>query len=726
MATISGTAASDSLKGGEGADSLSGFAGNDTLAAGLGDDTLIGGAGNDVLYGEGGVNTFVFSGKFADYIIEFDLLAFTITDKVSGRDGVDTAYTVSWLQFSDRKVFWTDYEGPNITGTSANDTLPGTSLPEIIVGLDGNDSISGLGGSDNISGQAGADTLDGGPGNDELDGGNGNDLLIGGTGNDQVLGGLGQDTLIGGDGNDVLYPQTGNDSIDGGAGVDILAYGLDPGTTGVAASLKTGVATGSGWIQTFANIENLSGGNFDDQLTGDDGRNLIDGHSGNDTLTGGKGDDSLYGGKGNDTAVFAGRRSDYTITFDSAAQGFLVVDSVANRDGRDVLKDIESFSFSGEPLNTITGTVRDDSLLGTSAMDLLEGLGGNDTLEGGAADDQLFGGDGIDTASFAISGGSVIVSLQSGTATGGAGSDTLSGIENVIGSPFADFISGDSGFNRLNGAGGDDLLFAGDGGDVLDGGDGVDTAVYDFSSAVSVDLAGGFDEQIGRADVRTLLNIENVRAGSGGDTLTGNAHSNQLEGGLGNDVLAGGAGSDMLNGGPGIDTALYSSARANYVWIAAAGGYTLVDLRGSDGTDILQDIERLSFSDGKVALDIAGNAGTVARILGAVFGAAAVENQRYAGIGLSLLDGGMTEQSLMAVALDAALGAGATNSAVVELLYTNLVGMLPTAEIRDAFVGLIEQGVHTQVSLALFAAQLDLNASNIQLTGLAATGLAYI
>jgi len=66
---------------------------------------------------------------------------------------------------------------------------------------------------------------------------------------------------------------------------------------------------------------------------------------------------------------------------------------------------------------------------------VLHGNGGNDTLDGGAGGDTLIGGTGNDTASYALSGAGVTVNLGAGTGGGGdAAGDTLSEIENLIGS----------------------------------------------------------------------------------------------------------------------------------------------------------------------------------------------------------------------------------------------------------------------------------------------------
>ena len=77
-----------------------------------------------------------------------------------------------------------------------------------------------------------------------------------------------------------------------------------------------------------------------------------------------------------------------------------------------------------------------------------------------------------------------------GTGVGGdADGDTLTGIEQVLGSNHNDLLIGDGGANQLWGMGGDDTLRGGAGADVLKGGDGIDTADYSTSeTAVKVSL----------------------------------------------------------------------------------------------------------------------------------------------------------------------------------------------------------------------------------------------
>ena len=76
---------------------------------------------------------------------------------------------------------------------------------------------------------------------------------------------------------------------------------------------------------------------------------------------------------------------------------------------------------------------------------------GNDALQGGAGDDIIDGNEDssgldVDTASYASATAGVTVDLAVTTAqnTVGDGTDTVTGIERLIGSNFADSLSGDA------------------------------------------------------------------------------------------------------------------------------------------------------------------------------------------------------------------------------------------------------------------------------------------
>jgi VCBS repeat-containing protein len=209
-----------------------------------------------------------------------------------------------------------------------------------------------------------------------------------------------------------------------------------------------------------------TGTNNADVLSGTTGNDTLNGNNGNDTLGGGLGNDVLNGGNGIDTATYAGLAAGVTVSLEiSTAQNTL-------GGGIDTLLSIEN----------LTGTNQADVLTGNSSNNTLIGGDGNDVLQGGAGDDILNGGNGIDTASYVSAGSAVTVSLavSASQKTGGAGSDTLTGIENLVGSGFADALTGNSTANVLTGGAGADRLTGGGGADVLFGGLGDD--VFSFAA----------------------------------------------------------------------------------------------------------------------------------------------------------------------------------------------------------------------------------------------------
>jgi Ca2+-binding RTX toxin-like protein len=166
--------------------------------------------------------------------------------------------------------------------------------------------------------------------------------------------------------------------------------------------------------------------------------------------------------------------------------------------------------------------------------------------------------------------------------------------------------TGDTGDNQLGGTAasetitagaGDDTITGSAGADVLDGGDGIDWADYSAETTNMSIILGGTG-QGGSAEGDTWTGIENVRAGSGNDTVVGSVDDNTIEGGDGDDVLNGGGGSDSLIGGAGADhlvggngrdTAIYSSETANLVINLTTGTATGGQAQG-DTFDRVEDI----------------------------------------------------------------------------------------------------------------------------------------
>lgn len=221
--------------------------------------------------------------------------------------------------------------------------------------------------------------------------------------------------------------------------------------------------------------------------------------------------------------------------------------------------------------------------------------------------------------------------------------------------------------------------------------------------------------------------VRNRIAGSAGDdAMAGTAARDTLDAGAGNDTLRSSADDDILQGGAGIDVGRYSGRQADhYLEHQIDGSWVVSDLVGANGRDLAYDVERLVFDDSQLAIDVDGHAGTTARFLGAVFGPDSVGNLAYAGIGLSLLDGGMSDEALMRLALDARLGPAPSNAAVVDLLWFNLFNALPDLATHQTLEGLISSGSFTQVSLGLLASETDINLANISFEDIVEFGLPY-
>ncbi|HVZ42955.1 MAG TPA: hypothetical protein VHA82_04015 [Ramlibacter sp.] len=445
---------------------------------------------------------------------------------------------------------------------------------------------------------------------------------------------------------------------------------------------------------------------MNDNILGGSGGDTLVGLDGDDTLTGGTGNDGLVGGAGNDVASFSGPKSDYYIEWTGNSE-WLVIDSVPGRDGTDQAVDVERLRFADGEVErsaytgpAIFGTTANDTLVGTDLSEGFDGGAGADHIAAGAGGDFVMGNFGDDFID------------------GGAGSDWLDG---VVGN------------DTLIGGPGDDFLDPGIGTDSLVGGEGIDIAVLWDLHGATVDLQAG-SMQSGESSA-VLASIEGVLGTSSPDTISGNAEANLLVGDFGADTLSGGAGNDTLEGegdsdsligGDGTDVARWSEPRSQFAIWPAAGGYVVSQMGSSYfGADTLTGIERLEFQHQVIAIDLDGNAGETARILGAALGAGSVHDTSLVGIGLHLLDSGWTASQL-ADAVARLVSADTSDDAFVSQLYTNVVHAAPSQATVQAITELLSSGAFDRGSLLLMAAHTPVNEESIDLAHLVGTGLPYI
>ncbi|WP_423298271.1 calcium-binding protein, partial [Arcobacter sp. YIC-310] len=632
--SLNGAAGNDKLYGGEGFDKLDGGSGDDKLFGDTGNDTLVAGSGTDEL--DGGLGDDTLSSGSGDNVLNGNLGIDTADYSGSKAINVDLNITTSQNVFSDGTSNDTLLSIENVTGSNANDIIKGNAEDNSLFGSSGNDTLVGNAGNDTLNGGAGLedvadysnqtsaitvnlktpdsngnqvtndgqgsfDTLENieiikaSKGNDDLTGSDNSDTFIANEGNDVIDGQGGNDVLEGNAGNDTFKGSNndGIDFIDGGEDLDTLDYKDISGDIEVTLNGSTEATLKIDGVDndSIKNIENITTGDGDDTITGDDLNNTIITNAGDDNVQGGRGNDYLDGGS--NTSV--GDSVDYSYLDDITAYTSGVKVDLSNETatdlnagdavGTDILKNFENVTGSknddsligNNSENTLKGNDGDDILEGKDGNDSLDGGLGEDTLKGGAGDDILNGGigDDIDTADFSDANGDLNIDLNaSGEVDIGAGlgKDTFISIEGAIGGDFKDTIKGTSGANTLKGNDGDDTLLGGgasSGYDYIDGGNGTDFVSYSYikdeTQDVTINLGLEYDgdghayndsdgdvdtyQNAGAAGNLFIKNVENLEGGAGNDTLIGNQKENKLIGGVGDDWLIGGTNSNTLIGG---------------------------------------------------------------------------------------------------------------------------------------------------------------------------------
>ncbi len=277
------------------------------------------------------------------------------------------------------------------------------------------------------------------------------------------------------------------------------------------------------------------------------------GGAGDDTLVAAPATQVLVGGAGTDTATFPGTRLEYRI---GARDGIILL---ARPGETHTLLDIEHIAFADAPAISRDDLVRDADPLfavsrgsaaflmlpdlyngpvpaiffsytgtgvgevvgGTFRRDFIDLLGGDDTAHGSGGNDTIDGGAGNDTIDYSRGARpddtfAVAVNLATGSTIHGRHAfdeqyfqnpiDTLLNFENVIGTAFADSLTGD---------GADNLLTGGPGNDFLDGAGGTDTAVFSGArESYRIGIAGNWIGVAGPDGTDTLKDIELLQFGA--------------------------------------------------------------------------------------------------------------------------------------------------------------------------------------------------------------------
>lgn len=747
--TMYGLGGNDQLRGEDGNDTLDGGIGNDDLRGGAGNDTYIASAGFDNINSENGgtdivvLPTWVTIGDV--HLIRLNSLPNDLQMNIDGLGQIvidnqffQVGYRVETLQFASSSLDLTTQSIETVGGTgddTMNGISSGASVNDIFDGREGNDTMSGGSGNDVYYFSMGQDAINesNGSPNDGVkfrEGYTGNDINIyrggyqgkdlifadangntlnvlnhfnnsnlmveyaqfydtttwtfstmeietrGTSGIDQFLsydigdasnadtifGYAGNDDLRGGNGNDVIDGGGDNDYMDGEAGSDSVSYASAASGTTVNLVTVTAQNTGGAGIDTILNFENLIGSAYNDTLTGDSNANIIEGGSGNDTLNGAGGTD--------------------TLSYQSAGSGITI--NLATATGQNT---------GGAGTDTISNF---ENLRGSTYNDTLTGTSGNNVIEGGAGNDTINGQGGIDTLTYANAAGAVTVSLAVATAqnTSGAGTDTISNMENLTGSANGDTLTGSTAANTIDGGNGDDTIEGGAGNDTLTGGSGTDTVSYvNAGSAVTVNLATATGQNTAGAGTDTISGFENLRGSAFNDTLTGNNSDNVIEGGAGNDTINGSGGTDTLsyaNAGSGVTVNLSTATGQN---------------TGGAGTDTISNMENLTGSAHNDTLTGTSNANTIRGGSGAdTISAGGGADFLYGGAGADTLTGSTGGDAFIFEAATA-LGASDTitdfSTAQVDKLDVSdiLSAYDPLSHAISDFIRITDNGTHSLLSV---------------------------
>ena len=313
----------------------------------------------------------------------------------------------------------------------------------------------------------------------------------------------------------------------------------------------------------------------------------VGGTPGNDTLNGTPGADVYCGLGGNDTFMYSGGNDIFwggspgvetgggvdTIDYTTFGGGYVDAQLFT---GGIILKnnaDVVLATHEEHAVENITGSPGDDLLRGDHSANRIRGGGGKDVLGGYDGDDNLDGGTGTDTVTYFNATAPVTVNLSLTVQnTGGAGTDTITKIESLIGSEGIDTLTGNADGNTISGLGAADTIFAGGGNDT----------VFGLGGADSIHGENGNDKLNGGDD------SDFVFGGDGSDVVHGDDHRDRVDGGPGDfDKVYGDGGTESANP---LDTYHVSGGDGIHDNCKQAGPSQTV---GFDGPGCENDVARL-------------------------------------------------------------------------------------------------------------------------------------
>jgi Ca2+-binding RTX toxin-like protein len=605
-------------------ENIIGGTGNDSFKGNSANNAIDGGAGSDIVDysdADSGIVADMFNTKTvtkAGGTVAIGTDTLTNIEKIIGTD-----YDDSFTSATDVKDTFVgggnttlgdtvDYSGVSLDDDFTNDKInvdlsAGSGYGTVNVSDNGSGQVDRLEGIENVIGTKGDDTFRGDSANNTFEGSDGKDTVsysyitntdgvvidLANTSSDNVTVGSGTDidrvlnieNIIGSKNNDIFKMSIAyaTNIIDGASGTDTISYESYAGGVEVSLGITGTQMVSSGDIDTLSGIENLIGGTGNDKLTGSSTSNVIDGNEGSDTLYSSGGNDTLNGGVDSDGTI------DHDIANYSSEVAAIKVVMSDTAGQNKVTKTNDSSVDTLLGIEEVVGTSSGDTFTGASGNDTFMGMSGDDTLSGGAGDDYLDGGNHTDKLLFTTA-NNITVDLVANTATGD-GNDQIFNFENIT-----------------TGTGNDTIKMQEDSvTNIIDGGVGTsDTISYEYyTDSVTVNLGVGTAQNVKVGDSDTILNIENIIGGAGGDILTGKNDStvaNTIQGKAGADTIYSSTGSDVIDGDTlgganevGVTDKVSYINETSGITLTTTGTstapiYTIVK---SDGTDIVTNVEEI-------------------------------------------------------------------------------------------------------------------------------------
>jgi hypothetical protein len=182
-----------------------------------------------------------------------------------------------------------------------------------------------------------------------------------------------------------------------------------------------------------------------------------------------------------------------------------------------------------------------------------------------------------------------------------------------------------------------------------------------------------------------------------------------------------------VTGTAGVDTYTLNGDEAEFTITKTDDAITAVSTVASNVTFTLEDHERVVFDDTAIAFDADGVAGDVYALLAAALGESDVTAE-YEGIGIYLADNGWTNTQLAEALLATdtyKTDAGGVSETFIKHVYKNVMGTDATLADVTGLTNWMTANDYSQADVLVIASQLEDFQTDIDLVGLATTGIEY-